>query len=186
VRLFVAVFPPPETQKALARAAIDLPIPKGFRWTKPENIHLTLKFLGETPEEAVPGITAALRLLSEASEPFTVVPNSLGTFPSVRKARVLWAGIGPGAAPLTRLADGVERALLPLGFEAEKRPYVPHLTLGRTRGRLLSMEGVEMDLGTRIPGFTAHRLVLAKSVPGESGVTYPEAAALEFGEEAKW
>ena len=180
MRLFVAIFPPPETQAALSRAARALSIPQGFRWTKPENVHLTLKFLGETPEEVVPGIVAALQPVAESGEPFTVVPESLGTFPSARKARVLWASVGPGAELLQKLADEVEHALLPLGFGAEKRPYVPHLTLGRARGRPVPVEGEALAYHPEIPGFTARRLVLAQSVSGGNGVAYPEVAALDL------
>jgi 2'-5' RNA ligase len=170
VRTFVAVFPPPEVREALARAAYDLPASKDFRLIGPEKLHLTLKFLGEVAEKDLGRVTQALEPLSENHEPFEVSTSGFGAFPSERRARILWAGIGEGSGPLGALARDVEDFLEPAGFAREKRPYVPHLTLGRARGRQTKLE----DASASPPAlrFTVSGVVLVESVPVTGGVTY--------------
>src|ERR687894_1664624 len=96
MRVFVAVFPPPEVQKALMEAARAFPA-NAFRRTPPARVHLTLKFLGEVPPEDLPRVTAALGRAARQGEPFDAVVSDFGAFPSPRRARILWAGIGAGA-----------------------------------------------------------------------------------------
>lgn len=174
MRAFVAVFPPPEVQEALHRAALALPSSDAFRLTAPEKIHLTLTFLGEVSEEALGRAKEALGPAREGHEPVEVATSSFGVFPSERKARVLWAGIGEGSERLRDLAGDVESGLAAAGFEQEARSYVPHMTLGRARGR-----PVEFDAGgVRAPAlrFTVSGLDLMRSVPGAGGVTYSSLA----------
>ena len=94
MRAFVAVFPPPEVQEELHRAALALPSSEAFRLTAPEKFHLTLKFLGEVPEEALPRTRNFLSPACEGREPFEVETSGFGVFPSERRARILWAGVG--------------------------------------------------------------------------------------------
>lgn len=179
MRSFVAILPPPEVQEALARAARSLPV-IGVRWVRPENIHLTLKFLGEIPEESTPQIDAALSEIARARSPFHIQPEGLGAFPSPQRARILWAGVGAGSTDLEELAATVDEALSSLGFEREQRSFRAHLTLGRARGRPARLEVAE--LGSRIPGFTAAALHLMKSAQGESGVYYESLAEYPLSE----
>jgi 2'-5' RNA ligase len=141
VRAFVAVFPPPEVQEALHRAALALPSSDAFRLTAPEKIHLTLTFLGEVSEEALGRAKEALGPAREGHEPVEVATSSFGVFPSERKARVLWAGIGEGSERLRDLAGDVESGLAAAGFEQEARSYVPHMTLGRDEERARRWRG---------------------------------------------
>lgn len=175
MRAFVAVFPPPEVQEALHRAALALPSGDAFRLTAPRKIHLTLKFLGEVPESALGRARESLGPACEDHEPFEVATSDFGVFPSERKARVLWAGIGEGSERLRDLARDVESALEAAGFEREARPYVPHMTLGRARGRPVAFDAG----GVRAPAlrFTVCGLDLVRSVPGAGGVTYSSLAA---------
>lgn len=175
MRTFVAVFPPPEVQEALHRAALTLPSSDAFRLTAPEKIHLTLKFLGEVPEETLDRAKESLGPACEAHEPFEVATSGFGVFPSERKARILWADVGEGSARLRDLARNVEDALEAAGFRRETRPYVPHMTLGRARGRPVGFDAG----GVRAPvlGFTVSALELVRSVPGAGGVTYSSLAA---------
>jgi RNA 2',3'-cyclic 3'-phosphodiesterase len=170
VRTFVAVFPPPEVREALFRAARDLPASKDFRLVGQEKIHLTLKFLGDVEEDALGRVTRALEPVREGHEPFEVSTSGFGAFPSERRARILWAGVGEGSGPLRALARDVEDLLEPAGFEREGRTYMPHLTLGRARGRPVKLDEAEKpspELRFTVPG-----LDLVKSAPGEHGVTY--------------
>ncbi len=170
MRTFVAVFPPPEVREALFSAARDLPASKAFRLIGPEKLHLTLKFLGEVAEDDLRRVTQALELLPAHHEPFDVSTSGFGAFPSERRARILWAGVGEGSESLRAVSKSVEDLLEPAGFGREERPYVPHLTLGRARGRQAKLD----DAGVTPPAlrFTVSGVELVESVPAAGGVTY--------------
>jgi RNA 2',3'-cyclic 3'-phosphodiesterase len=180
VRSFVAVFPPPEIQEALASAARGLPVVGKVRFTPPANVHLTLKFLGDVSEDDLGRVAEALEPVREKHEPFEASISGFGAFPSPKKARVLWAGISEGSDRLRTLAEDVEEFLEPLGFERENRPYVPHLTLGRARGRPVALETVETS--SPVPTFLVRRVDLVQSVPGEGGAAYSTLAAYPLSE----
>ena len=178
MRAFVAVFPPPETQEALADAARGLPVVGKVRLTPPANIHLTLKFLGDVSQEDLGRLAEALEPVRERHEPFEAGISGFGAFPSPRRARILWAGIGEGAAELRALARDVEESLEPLGFEREDRTYVPHLTLGRARGRPVALETVEtVESPSLVPEFFVRHAELVESVLGGAGAAYSTLAA---------
>jgi 2'-5' RNA ligase len=174
VRAFLAVFPPPEVQEALHRAALALPSSDAFRLTAPEKIHLTLKFLGEVPEETLDRGKESLAPIAEGHEPFEVATSGFGVFPSEKKARILWAGVGEGSERLRDLAHDGEDALEAAGFGREARPYLPHMTLGRARDRPVGFEAG----GVRAPvlRFTVSALDLVRSVTGAGGITYSSLA----------
>jgi 2'-5' RNA ligase len=170
VRTFVAVFPPPEVREALFRAACELPANKDFRLIGPEKLHLTLKFLGDVAEDDLSRVKVALEPLRGRHEPFEVSTSSFGAFPSERKARILWAGVGEGSESLRAVAQNVEDLLEPAGFGRDERPYVPHLTVGRARGRQARLE----DANVSPPAFRfmVSGVDLVESAPGAGGVTY--------------
>jgi 2'-5' RNA ligase len=170
VRTFVAIFPPQRVRQALFRAAYDLPAGKDFRLISPEKLHVTLKFLGDVVEDTLGQVKQALEPLSERHEPFEVGTSGFGAFPSERKARILWAGVGEGSESLRAVAQSVEDLLQPAGFAREQRPYVPHLTLGRARGRRVKLENT--DIPPPALRFTASSVELVESIPGAGGVTY--------------
>ena len=170
MRVFVAVFPPPEVQETLVEAARALPT-DAFRLTVPDRVHLTLKFLGEVPPEDLPRTSSALERVSpQQGGPFDATVSGFGAFPSARRARILWAGIAQGAEELVTLARAVEDLLEPEGFAREDKPFVPHLTLGRAR-RPVPFDAGEATL-PRL-GFSVGALDLVESRQGASGVTYP-------------
>ena len=179
MRAFVAVFPPLDLREALARAARELPVVGDVRWVKPENVHITLKFLGEVGEEDLARVAEALGPVSERHSPFEALVSGFGAFPSVGRARILWAGIGEGADRLGALARDVEGSLEPLGFARETRPYKPHLTLGRARGRPVSLGAGAPHPGIRFP---VRRMDLVESVLGGAGAAYSTAAAYALSE----
>jgi RNA 2',3'-cyclic 3'-phosphodiesterase len=180
VRAFVAVFPPPEVREALALAARGLPVTGKMRLTPPANVHLTLKFLGDVPREDLAGVAEALGSLRGRHEPFEAGISGFGAFPSLTKARVLWAGVGEGAEGLRALARDVEESLEPLGFEREDRAYVPHLTLGRARGRPVKLEVPQAP--PPVPGFHVREVQLVESVLGAAGARYSVVAAYPLSE----
>jgi RNA 2',3'-cyclic 3'-phosphodiesterase len=175
VRAFVAVSPPLEVRRALLSAVRGLPVAGEVRWVKPENVHLTLKFLGDVAEEDLARVADTLESVCQRHEAFEAAPSGFGAFPSSRRARILWAGVGEGAGRLTALAHDVQRSLESLSFEPEKRPYKPHLTLGRARGR----PAVLGAAGITPPGlgFPVNSVELVESVLGEAGATYSTLAS---------
>ena len=129
-RLFVAIDPPPGVRDALATICRGL---DNARWTRPEQMHLTLRFLGSLPTSRVGTIAAALGAVA-SSPSFRVAAAGFGVFPSFRSPRVLWAGVDP-PAPLQDLARAVENALVGTGaVEPEEKPFSPHVTLARLNG----------------------------------------------------
>jgi 2'-5' RNA ligase len=169
VRAFVAVFPPPELrEEALARAR-RLSLRGRVRWSKPENVHLTLKFLGDVREEILDGLCAAVEEVCEHHTTFDAGLAGFGAFPSARHAQVLWAGIGIGFDELRSLTTDLDAVLAPLGFEREKRPYTPHLTLGRARGQPACFEPRPEEY---IGEFRVRRVELTESTLTPEGAVY--------------
>jgi RNA 2',3'-cyclic 3'-phosphodiesterase len=170
MRTFVAVFPPPGVREALFRGACDLPASTAFRLIGPEKLHLTLKFLGNLAEDDLSRVEQALEQLRGRHEPFEVETSGFGAFPSERRARIFWAGVGEGSGPLRAVARSVDDLLEPADFEREERPYVPHLTLGRARGREAKLDATSVSPPAL--RFSVSGVDLVESVPGKGGVTY--------------
>jgi len=105
------------------------------RWVQPEGIHLTLKFLGQTPLDQIEGIVKALSSACASLCPFTCTVGGLGCFPNLRRPRVIWVGVQEPTGALSRLQEALEGACAESGFKRERRAFHPHLTLGRLRDR---------------------------------------------------
>ena len=114
--------------------------PGSVRWVRPEGIHLTLKFLGDTPLEEVDPVKAAMARAAAEVGPFVITVGGLGCFPNTRRPRVVWVGLEELTGRLVRLRDAVEAHVAPLGFPTEKRRFSPHLTLGRVQRRASKSE----------------------------------------------
>lgn len=135
VRAFVAVNLEPGLKEALAHVQQRLKETRAdVGWVRPENIHLTLKFLGQVGENRLGAVGEALGAAARGFGSFRLVLGGLGAFPQPRAARVIWIGISHGAEAVAKLQARVETGLEPLGFPREQRPFSAHLTLGRVRG----------------------------------------------------
>jgi 2'-5' RNA ligase len=136
VRVFVAVDPGKAVrarcvslQETLARAA------EGVKWVEPENLHLTLLFLGEVDERDLLPVCRAVGAACSERERFVLGLEGVGCFPNPKKPRTVWAGVGTGAKELVELHDALEEPLLALRcYRREERLFTPHLTLGRVKG----------------------------------------------------
>ena len=135
VRVFVALDIPPGDKRRLtaAIARLQQSIPGGVRWVAPQGIHLTLKFLGNIDAGLMDSVQQAMARASVDSPRFALGLSGLGVFPNGRQPRVLWAGVGGDLDSLGALQARVAEQLSPLGFARERRPFNPHLTLGRVR-----------------------------------------------------
>jgi 2'-5' RNA ligase len=132
LRLFVAVLIPEDVRGRLGAAQERLRAAGAeVSWVKPDNIHLTLKFLGDTDPGALPRIQAALRGVGPQGA-FRLTLEGLGAFGG-RAPRVVWAGVTVGMQPLAGLAGAVDGVLGRVGIAREKRPFAAHATLGRVR-----------------------------------------------------
>lgn len=127
IRLFVAVNFPEDVRERLAGLQGGVP---GARWSEPDALHLTLRFIGEVPEDQAHDIDAALAEVQAPAFPLTL--DGVGSFGHGRGARLLWAGVERSEA-LAHLAAKVESALVRTGLPAEERKFTPHVTLARLR-----------------------------------------------------
>ena len=106
----------------------------GVKWVPKDNLHLTLKFLGDVDNTEVPSVCKVLREVCREFEPFDLSFAGTGGFPDVSRPRVLYAGVNDPTGSLTSMVTAMEKRLADLGFKPEPRDYTPHLTLGRSRG----------------------------------------------------
>lgn len=135
LRLFIALEIPPDVLDVITALQDDLKrlVPaRAARWTRMEGIHLTLKFLGDTPPGQLESINEALRKAAVGHHPLDLAAQGLGCFPDARRPRVLWLGLAGDLPRLRMLAESVESHIAPLGFPPEERGFNPHLTLART------------------------------------------------------
>lgn len=146
-RLFIAVELPFDLKQRIQDMVTDLRGKDlgGFRWVRPENIHLTLKFLGETPAERLPEITTAMTVATSGIEPFTLKLGKAGVFPNVRRPRVFWFGLDESLEQLMELQSKLQTALNSIGFPEEKGRFSPHLTLARISRKLSLAEQLSFE-----------------------------------------
>ena len=110
----------------------------GVRWIKPEGMHLTLKFVGETDQAGVECISDVMDNAVQSEQPFNTVYSGRGVFPGPANARILWIGLSKGTEIVTKIAERLDSSLSGQGFKKEKQQFKPHLTIGRIRQPLES------------------------------------------------
>lgn len=136
MRLFVALELAEEVARALTAVQQQMQASgrPPVKWVAPTGMHLTLKFLGEVDSERVPAIRAALNAVVRSRRAVAELRLAgVGAFPNLRRPQTLWVGVEGDISSLMQLQQGIEQALVPLGFEPEGRPFRAHLTLGRVR-----------------------------------------------------
>jgi 2'-5' RNA ligase len=129
-------------QSALRDALRD----PSIRWVRPGGIHLTLKFLGDQSEKALQEVGRRLTAAARGLSPFDLAIAGIGCFPNAIRPRVLWAGVQEPSGRLTSLVERIESSLSDLGFAPERRPFEPHLTLGRFKSPLRPESRKLLDL----------------------------------------
>jgi len=137
LRIFLAITINPEIRASLERAVSRLRESRAaVRWVRPDAIHQTIKFLGETPEDRLEGLIGSVTSLCEGMVPFQMSVSGLGAFPEIRRPRVVWAGVQEPSGTLLRLWKETEETTRMLGWQREKRGFSPHITLGRVKGTI--------------------------------------------------
>ncbi len=178
MRAFIAIDLPEVIRGELARwQRTFASVCPDARWTRPEGIHLTLKFLGEISAEQVKQVTGMLASPG-AFEPFKVEVREFGFFPDARRPRVFWAGINAPQA-LRDLAARVEEAMEKLDFPSEQRDYNPHLTLARfktPRPQPELVAAVEKQRELSLGSFEASEFFLFESKLSPRGAEYRKVA----------
>jgi 2'-5' RNA ligase len=169
--LFVAVALPDEVRSELARAAaaVEASVP-GARAVPPENLHLTLKFLGRVEGDSVDAVSRAVAAVAARARPFRARLDGVGAFPNERRARVAWAGLRDEAGELRALAAAVSGAVEPLGFAREEREWRAHVTIARVKPPAPAPRLAEMAVAPLT--FEVRALTLFSSTLGRPAARY--------------
>lgn len=186
IRAFIAVdLDDPVIEKVSNVVEILKPRITEIRWLRKENLHLTLKFLGNIAESQVEPITAALRHPLGLFSPCTISAKGLGVFPDFRRPKILWVGLT--GDQLVQLAAEIESALMPLGFTPENRAFTPHLTIGRWREGSRPAKNLRQEIDSlndfEFGACAVRQIVLFQSVLKPEGASYSELRTIQLGTE---
>ncbi len=136
MRLFIALPLPVQVENALKSIIQNLKkYDERIRWVNPSNIHVTLRFLGETDPKQVPELKQIITDATTTCKPFAVRITKIGAFPNIRHPRIIWAGFHDDlvSVQVNKLASIIEQSVRESGFEPEKKKFRPHLTLARIK-----------------------------------------------------
>jgi len=177
MRTFIAIDLPQEIKTSLAKLQDQLKQSYAdVKWVKPDNIHLTLKFLGEVDETKLESVIQETEAVAKNNPGFKIQIESLGSFPKIDFPRVVWVGVKQGSAETKKIAKELESSLEKIGFAKEDRPFSSHITIGRTRSsknqRTLSDELKKLEDKFTAGEFMAEKITLYKSTLSPQGPTY--------------
>ena len=183
MRSFIAIELPEGVKSAISELQQEFKKCKAdIRWVKPDNIHLTLKFLGDTDEKIFDSIVEATKEACIVYKEFALEIKGVGVFPNMRAPRVLWVGISDNDS-LSGLQKSVEDGLIKLGFSPEKRRFRPHLTLGRFKsssGKEGLYDKIEEHKNLKLGSIEVKSIFLIKSELTPSGSEYTKIAGIDL------
>ena len=178
MRTFIAITLPENIKSILSNTQDELKqVGADVKWVKPENIHLTLKFLGEIEQELLEKIKGVLEEIAQKNMTFSAYLSKLGAFPKLRYPRVIWISLGHDQT-IIDIAKDLETRMLKIGFPKESRAFTTHITLGRIRSGLKRNELIQKIeiLNKNISGpqaeFRVTNLTLFKSTLTPQGPIY--------------
>ena len=188
-RAFIAIDLPESVKSFLSEAQEALKsYGFGVKWVRPQNIHLTLKFLGDTATADTDKIAEAMTLAARNCPIVSLTARGVGVFPNARRPRVIWAGLNGQVEALVNLQQTLNAHLADLGFATDTRGFKSHLTLGRVKGKIASdrmiaaidkLKEFESEL------FETHEVVLFKSELRPSGAVYTKVQRVAFQGQSK-
>ncbi len=185
MRCFVAIELPEAVRGALQDLQQRLAsLDRAVRWTAPEHIHLTVKFLGEVRDAELARVCQAVSSAVARTRVMELQFQGTGCFPPRGSERIVWAGLPSPPEELLECQRAVEAAVAPLGFPPENRAYSPHLTIGRVRqaDRRLNIRGVVREQDAFVaPAFVVRELVVFQSLLGPGGARYVPLARVGLG-----
>jgi 2'-5' RNA ligase len=183
-RAFIAIDLPETLRRILAEAQEALNLHgAAIKWVRPENIHLTLKFLGDSDTAQTARIVGAMTSAARDCPGVSLTAKDIGVFPDLKRARVIWAGVKGQLEILLNLQRNLEDYLAELGFPKERRNFSAHLTLGRVKGRIAptrlqtAIDGLK---GFESEPFKVDRIVLFKSELRPAGAVYTQVHQVLF------
>lgn len=184
IRTFIAIAISDVVRAKIAELQLHLKNAGGrVSWPRPENIHLTLKFLGDTDENQVEEIANQLNQMAKSISPFTITIKGVGAFPNLKFPRVIWVGAESEGDQIHQLVRNIEDRMADLGFKKESRPFSAHLTLGRVK----EIKGIEplIEKMQQVDNFEAGSLAVneirfIKSDLHSSGAIYTTLKKIEI------
>lgn len=184
IRTFIAIEIPESIKDKIARLQRGLKKTEAqVSWTRPSNVHLTLKFLGAVPASRIKRVTKALERAAQGIASFETEIADAGCFPSVRSPRVLWVGFGAIPEELQKLYNNLEEQLDREGFPRETRKFSPHLTIGRVRtpGKATAVAEQLIATGFRPERFVVSQVIVMRSDLKPTGSIYTPQAVIKLG-----
>jgi 2'-5' RNA ligase len=183
-RAFIAIDLPESVKSFLSEAQAALKL-YGFRikWVRPQNIHLTLKFLGNTATADTDKITEAMNLAARNCPIVSLTAKGIGVFPNVRRPRVIWAGLNGQLETLANLQQALDTHLADLGFARDTRAFKSHLTLGRVKGKIASERmkaAIDKLKEFESESFETDQITLFKSELRPTGAVYTKVHRVNF------
>ena len=186
VRTFVCVELPGEERERLGRVQASLKRHRArVSWPAADNLHLTLAFLGDVDEARIPAVVEAVSRAAAAVGPIDAAVSAPGGFPSLARPRVLWVGLTGDVDALASLQAAVARELEAAGFALDRKPFKPHLTLGRVKDdrdpALRDTTGELSTTDTSGPAFRIGEVVVMRSELSPAGARYTPLARAALG-----
>jgi len=179
MRTFIAIELPKEIRDSLANLQDKLKSTGAdVKWVEPDNIHLTLKFLGEIDDQKLDKITSILENIAKDKNSFHIFISSIGAFPRISSPRVIWVGIDMGEKETKGIVKALEEKIEKIGIPKEDRPFSSHITIGRTRSALNlqklaeGLKTLENDLKIKVAEFDVTKITLFKSTLTPKGPIY--------------
>lgn len=179
MRAFIAIKIPAQTCDIICRIQEQLKtsLPK-VSWVKPENLHLTLKFLGEVSSKQIDRAKEITAEIAESCVDFKIRLEALGVFPNLHRGRIIWLGSDQLPEELVKIVEKVEEKIAELGKPKEERPFLAHITIGRIKSpinpTLLEEEvnKINNEICNKNLEFNAAGITLFKSILSRQGPTY--------------
>jgi 2'-5' RNA ligase len=178
-RLFIAIPIPSEIRNKISKQILTNPtfLRSRIRWVSENNLHITLKFLGEIPVSKIPFLKEAIRATSDKTDPFEISLSNSGVFPNRQTPRVIWIGIHPPER-LIKVQECLESNISSEGFPEENKKFHPHLTLGRIpeNGDVVNYAAIELLIKSielmQFPFFSFDQIQLIQSTLTPQGPDY--------------
>jgi len=181
-RAFIAIDLPESVRSFLSEAQEALKSYRfGVKWVRPQNIHLTLKFLGDTATADTDKIAEAMTLAAMNCPIVSLTAKGIGVFPNVRRPRVIWAGLNGRVQTLANLQQTLNAHLANLGFATDTRAFKSHLTLGRVKGKIAldkMIAAIDNLKEFESESFETREVILFKSELRPSGAVYTRVQAI--------
>lgn len=179
MRIFIAVELPKEIRDSLGRLQDELKKSGAdVKWVAPDNIHLTLKFLGEVDDEKLDKIIQIIEEVASTNSVYQINITSLGAFPKIDYLRVIWVGVKEGDEQTKKIAKDLEEKIAKAGIPKEDRPFSSHITLCRTRSTLNreklveNLKNIRENFGKENLHFSVSKITLFKSTLTLKGPIY--------------